>query len=138
MLYDNDDEVTDYTTTSQFEIKPKGEIIANNPDYNETVGICFAFVIIASLVGFIAVKHFSEQDANIESRVVMATSNQTIATSNISPPPNPPKVNISSIPIPYTSLPPGGEYTQVGNATIYSTSDGRTWIQQQDGNFLQN
>lgn len=140
LLYDNDDEVTDVTTTSQFKINSEADSIDGpGPTTMEgALAMCFGFIIMASLVGFIAIKHFANQDSNINPPVMMATSNQAIIASSVPPPPVPPKVNINPIPIPYTSLPPNGEYKQVGNVTIYSTIDGRTWIQQPNGTFIQN
>lgn len=133
LLYDNNDEVTDSITTLEFKINPK-EGDSEISGSNNILASAFGFIILI-VIGILGFKHYREQDSEVEPIAVMAVPNNNVVTSNI--PPNPPKINIKSPPIPYTNLPPGGEYKQVGDTTIYTSLDGRTWVQQSDGTFIE-
>ena len=38
----------------------------------------------------------------------------------------------------YEHLPPGGDYSHIGDVAVYNSPDGTKWYQQQDGSFVKN
>ena len=47
---------------------------------------------------------------------------------------SPNTTNASSLP---ENLPSGGEFKQVGDVFFYMTPDGRSWVKQSDGTYIQ-
>ena len=143
LLYDDDDEVTDMITTSQFEITAAPSSLVGGTDFDPACGAMFACFILFGVIMVFVVKGKQQKSTMNETPGVMLVQPPPPAPAAVALPP-PTKIMHQqtavqqSIPIPYTSLPAGGQYEQVGNVNIYTTLDGRKWIQQPDGNFVQN
>ena len=147
LLYDEDDYVSDSTMTEKFEIKE--ESLA--ADFSSSLaGFCGLIMIVAIIVAVVVIKQNEKANpsslpveiinSNPQSVKVAYTSLNT-ANVKASYPleaipavSSPNTINSSLLP---ENLPSGGEFKQVGDVFFYMTPDGRNWVKQSDGTYLQ-
>ena len=147
LIYDEDDYVSDSTKTEKFEIVEE----SFGTDVSSSIaGFCGLILIVGIIAAVVAIKQNEKTKPSSLPVQIFNPNSQSVNTAYTS-------LNIANIKgsypletIPVVSspnttnasylpenLPSGGEFKQVGDVFFYMTPDGRSWVKQSDGTYIQ-